>query len=472
MQQDSSIKAIHDLARRSKIFVEYRLDKESGPAHAKMYTVRLHLGDKDYVGTERSIKLAQRAAAQSALNDHDISQINIQSPTIALNAWASRNHIPIQYVLRKEQFLSTSPNRSHILFYYRVYLGHDLYFDGHGPTHQQARVNCALNAFYFLRQNQLSPPSTPQLNFSSCSSPISKSKHSTKSEISLMYERAKQLGLSVHIEFLDRFTVTYHIGGQYSATGKGFNKHSAKQAAAEKMLKILPTTDLQSTINPITRIYQFAQARQVKIEFIPISNKDTYIFQIKFGDNTIVEGQGKTKQMAKRAAAEILLDKLDPIVVLPPPPAKGLLKRDGNKENITKQEKKHVHFVEEVIKKDEQLSSRQSPPSPSSSNMSCSNKQQLIEACQKFQIHLEYLDEMIKNENSNSSRYQSIVSLSTSNRLLAQFRGYGPTLLRAQENASSAAWNNLRQLFNESIQASCKSKKQEKNNQQISIQLQ
>ncbi|CAF4065903.1 unnamed protein product, partial [Adineta steineri] len=54
MQQDSSIKAIHDLARRSKIFVEYRLDKESGPAHAKMYTVRLHLGDKDYVGTERS----------------------------------------------------------------------------------------------------------------------------------------------------------------------------------------------------------------------------------------------------------------------------------------------------------------------------------------------------------------------------------------------------------------------------------
>ncbi|CAF4421961.1 unnamed protein product, partial [Adineta steineri] len=144
-----------------------------------------------------------------------------------------------------------------------------------------------------------------------------------------------------------------------------------------------------------------------------------------------------------------------PIVVLPPPPAKGLLKRDGNKENITKQEKKHVHFVKVVIKKDEQLSSRQSPPSP---NMSCSNKQQLIEACQKFQIHLEYLDEMIKNENSNSSRYQSIVSLSTSNRLLAQFRGYGPTLLRAQENASSAAWNNLRQLFNESIQASCKSK--------------
>ncbi len=70
-----------------QIFAEYRLEKESGPAHAKMYTVRLHLGNKEYVGTERSIKLAQHAAAQVALNDHrslsltnnydqDISQIN------------------------------------------------------------------------------------------------------------------------------------------------------------------------------------------------------------------------------------------------------------------------------------------------------------------------------------------------------------------------------------------------------------
>ncbi|CAF2403176.1 unnamed protein product [Rotaria sp. Silwood2] len=87
MQQASPIKVINDLARRNKIFVEYRLEKESGPAHAKIYTVRLYVGDKDYVGTERSIKLAQRAAAQLALDDHrnllitnnydqDISQTN------------------------------------------------------------------------------------------------------------------------------------------------------------------------------------------------------------------------------------------------------------------------------------------------------------------------------------------------------------------------------------------------------------
>ncbi len=63
------------------------------------------------------------------------------------------------------------------------------------------------------------------------------------------------------------------------------------------------------------------------------------------------------------------------------------------------------------------------------------------------------------------------MSLSTNDRLLAQFRGHGPSLIRAQENASSAAWNNLKQLFNESIQAP-KSKKKEKNYRQISIQQQ
>jgi len=203
-----------------------------------------------------------------------------------------------------------------------------------------------------------------------------------------MYERAKQLGLSVRMESNDPFTVTYYIGEKYSAIGKGFNKHSAKQSAAEKILEILPINNNQQ--NPITRIYQLAQIRQVKIEFIQLNTKENYLFQIKFGENEYAEGYGKTKQLAKRAAAEILLEKLDPIVILPPPPAKGLLKRDGNNDNLNKQEKKHVHFVEEVIEKDEQLSPRQYSP-----NISNSNKQQLIEACQKFQIHVEYLDEMV-----------------------------------------------------------------------------
>ncbi|CAF1610298.1 unnamed protein product, partial [Adineta ricciae] len=319
----------------------------------------------------------------------------------------------------------------------------DFYFDGHGTTHQQARNNCAWNAFYFLRQTPQSPPSTPQSNY-----PLSPT-----SKVSLMHERAKQLGLSVRVEIIDPFTVTYNLGEKYSAVGKGSNMYAAKQAAAEKMLKMVPLTSTQHSINPITRIYQLAQARQVKVEFIQLSSRENFVFQLKFGENEIVEGIGKTKQLAKRSAAEILLEKLDPAVSLPPPPAKGLLKRDSNQENLPKQEK-HVHFVEEVIQKDEQTS-----PRHSLSTNSFSNKQQLTETCQKLQIHIEYLDEMNQNEISNSSRFQSTVSLSTPNRVLARFVGHGPSLLRAQENASSAAWNNFKQLFNEYRHGASKSKK-------------
>lgn len=46
-------------------------------------------------------------------------------------------------------------NCPHILFTYRLYFGHDLYFDGYGSSHQQARINCAYQALEFIQQNQI-----------------------------------------------------------------------------------------------------------------------------------------------------------------------------------------------------------------------------------------------------------------------------------------------------------------------------
>lgn len=278
-----------------------------------------------------------------------------QSAMAALNTWANQNHRSIRYV---DQSLTRS------FYSYRVYLDDDLHFDGHASTAEQARIHCALNALYFLRQNQFSSP------------PVSPSSHQTKSPISLMYERAQQLALPVRFQSIDSHTISYFLGEKYSATGHGFNRHAAKQSAAEKLLRILPSC------NPLTRIYQLAQSRQVKIEFIPITTEEIYHYRIQFGTTEQAEGSGRTKQSAKRAAAEILLNKLESIVILPPPPSKGLLKRHGSQ-----QEKKHVHFVDEIIDKDEQISSR--PPSINR------NKQQLVALCQKLQIHLQYLDRSV-----------------------------------------------------------------------------
>lgn len=286
-----------------------------------------------------------------------------QSPIVVLNSWANDSHTSIRYVLINEQSLSRS------LFSYRVYLGDDFYFDGHASTDQQARINCALNALYFLRQNHFStPPSSP-------------SSQQTKSPISLMYERAQQLALPVRFQSIDSHTISYFLGEKYFATGHGFNRHAAKQSAAEKLLRILPQCD------PLTRIYQLAQIRQVKLEFLPIPTEENYRYRIKFGEKDQAEGDGRTKQSAKRTAAEMLLTKLESIAVLPPPPAKGLLKREGSK-----YEKKHVHFLDEIIEKDEQTSFR-----PKSINR---NKQQLNDLCQKLQIHLQYLDRLVRRKPS------------------------------------------------------------------------
>lgn len=457
MQQDppkiSPIKAIYDLARKTKIKAEYQLEKESGPAHAKIYTILLSFGDKQYTGEGRSIKLAQRAAAETALEDQksllptDNPKTILespQSPTVVLNTWATQNHISTRYICLNEQYLSSSTNRSQTLFIYRLFIGQDLQFDGHGTSRHRARINCACHALTFIQQNQMFP-----MLILSTETP-------TKSQISLMYERAKQLGLAVQIEHTDPLTVTYRIGNEYSTTGTGPTKQTAKEDAARQMLEILPEPSEKSTgksnrknknqhrkfieqkgsnnysqaehINPITRLYQIGQARNEKIEFSEIKhpeNDNRFHFQVVFGENHFAYGSDKNKQAAKRLAAENLLLKLNIHSIdatkmpLPPPPKKGLLKREEN----SGKEKKHVHFIEEDI---------------------LSKKQQLIQACQELDIQIEYEDRLIDD------KYESILSLKKDEQLVAKFRGLATLVNDAQEKASVTAWKNLKDLFNQS----------------------
>jgi dsRNA-specific ribonuclease len=391
------------------------------------------------------------------------SMSTAQTSIATLNAWASRTRVRLDYVLLDEQLLTTGPNQVRPIVVYRVYLGTDLHFDGYGSSHHQARSNCAHAALAFLRQNVVSPPSTPQSN-SSPSSP-----RTSRSDISLMYQRAQQLGLAVRIEWNDAVTATYHIGEHYVATGHGFNRHEAKQIAAEKILRMLPLTsqqgevskDVLPSVSPVARLHQLAQIRRVQLEFTQV-DKSPYVVQVKFGDKETAVGQGSSKQTAKRAAAANLLEKLDTSVALPAAPTKGLLKRNEPRETTGKQNKKHVHFVEDVIDKDEQLLVR-------SSNVSQCQRQQLLDVCQRINIDVDYNDELVsvdidkcllsfdvlssivqsQHEHSGSSRYQSTVSLSKGDRVLVQFTAHGPSLMRARENVSSAARNHLKQLLDE-----------------------
>lgn len=301
----------------------------------------------------------------------------------------------------------------------------------------------------------------------------------TKSSVSLMYERARHLGLPVQIENPEPCTIIYRIGENYQSMATGSTKQIAKTLAAEKMLEWLPEMEekpagkLKSKrthqhrkfveqrgsldyatsheINSITRVYQIGQARHRKVEFVELEklpNDKRFHFQVRFDDQHHGEGFGSSKQAAKRAAAEHLLSELNPDVLqsglspnmipsTPTLPIKSLLKRDENSNKS--HEKKHVHFRDDEIVQTEK-SDDYSP--------SFTIKQQLIKACQKLNIQVEFEDEPKENDHGQA---QSILSLSIDGRLLAKFRGQAPSIKRAQENASTAAWTNLKELFNGSV---------------------
>lgn len=440
----SPLKILHEFARRKKVFLDYQLENESGPAHSKTFTIRLRFGDKEYRGVDRSIKLAQRAAAKIAFEDQrelfletnqqeDSTKTRSESATVLLNTWALQNHISTRYVLLQEENL----------IFYRLFVGSERFFDGHGATRAEARQNCATMALNFFRENKV---------------PVSTSFNVEKSPVSLIYERARQLGLSIQMENPSPSTIVYRIGENYSSSATGSTKQIAKRLAAEKLLQILPKAELEKKnpkrthqqrkfieqrgsldysrteeINPITRIYQIGRAKNVRVEYRQIEEKTSnnlFHFVVEFGEENRADGFATSKQGAKRAAAENLL-----VQFQQKEPMKSLLKREETSNN----EKKHVHFLVDESIKDENR--------PTFGSI----KEKLRKSCEKFHIQIDFQDEPKTNDEENA---KTILSLSIDQRLLAKFRGEAATIRRAQENASAAAWKNLRDLFNGSISTS------------------
>lgn len=290
-----------------------------------------------------------------------------------------------------------------------------------------------------------------------------------------MYERAKQLDLPVQIQQNDPLAITFLIGKQYSATGTGTTKILAKRMAAEKMLELLPLPEEREKvkvlrkrthqhqkfieqkgaseygssqeINPVTRLYQIARAKSTNAHFEELekpTNDKSFHCRVQFGEHDSADGHGHSKQAAKRSAAETLLSKLNvnlqgtsPSLPVTSSKSSFKLKRDGNANRL--EEKKRVHFDGQDIDRSNDRADRGS-----------SIQQRMRSACEKLKITVDYDD---KVANDDDQRYESILSLSIGDRILARFRGHGSTAVRAQENVSTTAWKNLHKLFNGSIPA-------------------
>ncbi|XP_007453780.1 PREDICTED: double-stranded RNA-binding protein Staufen homolog 2 [Lipotes vexillifer] len=101
---------VNELARFNRVQPQYKLLKERGPAHSKMFSVQLSLGEQTWESEGSSIKKAQQAVANKALTESTLpkpvqkppkSSVNNNpgsiTPTVELNGLAMKRGEPAIY---------------------------------------------------------------------------------------------------------------------------------------------------------------------------------------------------------------------------------------------------------------------------------------------------------------------------------------------------------------------------------------
>uniref|UniRef100_A0A4W4E7G5 Double-stranded RNA-binding protein Staufen homolog 2 n=1 Tax=Electrophorus electricus TaxID=8005 RepID=A0A4W4E7G5_ELEEL len=277
---------VNELARFNRIQPQYKLVNERGPAHAKIFTVQLCLGEQFWEAEGSSIKKAQHSTATKALSestlprppprspkadtnsnpgkDYHVNSFEAHkhihwcsiTPTVELNGLAMKRGEPAIYrplepkpipnYRANYNFRGMFNQRYHYpvpkVFYVQLTVGHNE-FIGEGRTRQAARHNAAMKALQALRNEPIPerPPQGPEEKKG-----LEENTDANKSEISLVYEIALKRNLPVNFEvlkesgpphmksFLTRVTV-----GEFSAEGEGNSKKLSKKRAAFSILQEL-----------------------------------------------------------------------------------------------------------------------------------------------------------------------------------------------------------------------------------------
>ncbi|XP_048451623.1 double-stranded RNA-binding protein Staufen homolog 2 [Rhincodon typus] len=318
---------VNELARFNRIQPQYKLLDERGPAHAKIFTVQLTLGDQSWEAEGSSIKKAQHAAAAKALSETNLPKpcprppktiMNNNpgsiTPTVELNGLAMKRGEPAIYRPLEPKPL---PN-------YRA----NYNFKGmYNQRNSREKVNHYVEVAY--------------------SEEISNEEEETdinKSEISLVFEIALKRNLPVNFEVTResgpphmKSFVTRVAVGEFTAEGEGNSKKLSKKRAAItvlqelKKLPPLPVIEKPKThykkrpksilktgpeygqgMNPISRLAQIQQAKKEKEpEYLLLSEKGLprrreFVMQVMVGTE-VTTGTGPNKKVAKRNAAEAML---------------------------------------------------------------------------------------------------------------------------------------------------------------------
>uniref|UniRef100_A0A3B4B2Q1 Double-stranded RNA-binding protein Staufen homolog 1 n=1 Tax=Periophthalmus magnuspinnatus TaxID=409849 RepID=A0A3B4B2Q1_9GOBI len=384
---------VNELARFNKIQPEYKLLSEQGPAHSKIFSVRLTLGDQHWEAEGTSIKKAQHSAAAAALSETTLPKPTVRSPRppgripdsmahiIELNAicmklgkkpmykpldpypgmrspnfnYNVRGPGPYQ---RSMQYYYPFPPVGPVIYHMELSVGGQQFL-GKGRTRQLAKHDAAAKALKVLQKE----PMLQEL-----AEEEEEEENLNKSEISQVFEIALKRNLPVSFEqvlkedgppHMKSFVVRVTVG-QFVGEGEGKSKKIAKKLAAAAVLgelkklphipsveKALPRIkkktksiikQLQTSpeygqgMNPISRLAQIQQAKKEKEpEYTMVTERGLprrreFVMQVTVGGQS-AEGMGPSKKVAKRNAAEKMLELLGYKVPQPQPP-KPALKTD------------------------------------------------------------------------------------------------------------------------------------------------
>ncbi|XP_056461435.1 double-stranded RNA-binding protein Staufen homolog 1-like isoform X1 [Gadus chalcogrammus] len=402
---------VNELARFNKIQPEYKLLCEQGPAHSKIFSVRLTLGDQHWEAEGTSIKKAQHTAAATALAETTLPRPTLRSPrnteectthTMELNALCMKLgkkplYKPIDaymgmrppnfncnvrgpgpYQRSMQQYYYPFPPVGPFLYHMELSIGGQQ-FHGKGRTRQLAKHDAAARALKVL-ENEPMLQQLPVMNGDG------EEENLNKSEISQVFEIALKRNLPVNFEVLQEagpphmksFAVRVVVG-EFAGEGEGKSKKIAKKLAAamvleelrklphvpgvEKMLphikkkpksivKLQTSPEYGQGMNPISRLAQIQQAKKEKepeyglLTERGLPRRREFVIQVSVCGQC-AEGLGPSKKVAKRNAAETMLELLGYKVPQPQPPKPALktdekapLKKPGE------QERRKVTFFE------------------------------------------------------------------------------------------------------------------------------
>ncbi|XP_044257055.1 double-stranded RNA-binding protein Staufen homolog 2-like isoform X3 [Tribolium madens] len=444
---------VNELARYNKIQHQYQLTEESGPAHKKVFTVTLKLGNEEYKSEGPSIKKAQHSAAAQSLAKTEFkhppsktarnrpgtraTNPGVMTPTVELNALAMkrgerpvyivenppphqgyinqagyyprqniygtqnqprygydtrrnmRPHYPYHENRYYGQYRPTGPHNPGDPYTVRLRVG-DREYPGVGYTVQAARHDAAAKAIEDIKQMGDCTDQSGTVEAPIETTGSNDINTELKSPISLVHEIALKRNLSVTFEVLSekgpphmKVFVTQCRVGNFVAEGEGNGKKISKKRAAEKMLEELAklpplpnmhnmvhlkrkrvtnkkktrnlikvnmdkSSEFTEEINPISRLIQIQQANKERepvytvLEERGAPRRREFVIEASVNGHSCT-GVGPNKKIAKRNAAEALLNQLG--YGNPPSNPKPVLKTEKETEIGDKTRK--VTFVEE-----------------------------------------------------------------------------------------------------------------------------